>query len=265
MENKSKMGRIVGGLVIGGLLLGGSSLALAANTAANEGNTMGSKAGICAKMACNPRNLNGENMKSVLSSLVASNTITQAQADQIIARQQQLQAERQQKREQMKELTQAEREALREQNKTERVGLLTQLVKEGTITQEQADAIKSAVQEKRTALRQEKITTALNGLVEKKIITADQSTAILNKLAEMQNSRQAEMQKLKDMTAEQRREYMKEHKPINPMAELVSSGVLTQEQADQIQKELGHPNKAKEMQRGLKNGGSPRGQSNLTI
>lgn len=233
-------------------------MAVAANTATNEGSTMGSKAGICAKMACNPRNLNGASMQSVLSSLVASNTITQAQADQIIARQQKLQAERQQKKEQMKGLTQAERKALREQNKTERVGLLTQLVKEGTITQEQADAIKSAMQAKREALRQEKVTTALNGLVEKQAITSDQSTAILNKLAEMQNSRQAEMQKLKDMTAEQRREYMKEHKPANPLADLVSSGLLTQEQADQVLKALGHPDKDKGMHHGWKNGGSPR-------
>ena len=182
-------------------------------------------------------------MQSVLSNLVASNQITQAQADQIVARQQQLQTERQQLREQMRDMTPAERETLREQNRAEKVDLLTLLVKEGTITQEQADGIKTAMRDQQATRQQERLSTALSGLVEKNVISSEQSTAIVDKVTAMMNDRQAEMEKMRNMTGEERRQYMQENRPANPLAELVTSGVLTQEQADQVQTLLGHPGK----------------------
>ena len=239
MANQSKMGRIIGGLLIGGLLLGGTSLAMADSTAAWSGNANTGRAGWCGKMAPGPKSFNSETMQPILNSLVASNQLTQAQADQILARQQQLQTDRQQQREQMRDKTPAEREALREQKQAGRVNLLAQLVNEGVITQEQADAIQTAMQEQRKATQQERIASSLSGLVEKQVITTEQAAAVQNKLSEMQSARQAEMEKLRDMTPEQRRAYMKENRPANPLSELVTAGVLTQEQADQIHQAVG--------------------------
>jgi len=259
MGNQSKMGRIIGGLLIGGLLLGGTSLAMADSTAVSSGNAKAGPAGWCGKMAPGPKNFNSETMQSVLNSLVASNQLTQAQADQILARQQQLQTERQQQREQMKDKTQAEREAVREQKQASRVNLLTQLVSEGVITQEQVDAIQAAMQEQRKTAQQERIGSALSGLVEKQVINSEQATAIQNKLSEMQSARQAEMGKIRDMTPEQRREYMKDNRPADPLAELVAAGVLTQEQADQIHHAMGRSAPGNGM---LKGQGMHRGQGN---
>ena len=259
MGNQSKMGWIIGGLLIGGLLLGGTSLAMADSTAASSGNASPRAAGWCGKMAPGPKDFNNETMQSVLNSLVASNQLTQAQADQIMARQQQLQTERQQQREQMKDKTPAEREAVREQKQAGRVNLLAQLVNEGVITQEQVDAIQAARQEQRKTSQQERVGSALSGLVEKQVITNDQAAAVQNKLSEMQRDRQAEMEKLRDMTPEQRRAYMKENQPANPLADLVAAGVLTQEQADQIQKAMGPAASGKGMHRGQGNDGGQRG------
>lgn len=259
MGNQSKMGRIIGGLLIGGLLLGGTSLAMADGTTAWSGNANTGPSGWCGKMAPGPKNSDSGNMQSVLDSLVASNRLTQAQADQILARRQQLQTERQQQKQQMKDKTQAEREALREQKQPDRVNLLTQLVNEGVITQQQVEAIQAAMQEQRQTAQQERIGSVLNGLVEKQAITTEQAAAVQNKLSEMQSARQAEMDKLRDMTPEQRRAYMKENRPADPLSELVTAGVLTQEQADQIQQAMGPPAPGNGMHKGQ---GMHRGQGN---
>ncbi|MEQ8200872.1 MAG: hypothetical protein ABRQ24_05560 [Syntrophomonadaceae bacterium] len=268
MGKKSKMGRVIGGLLIGGLLLGGTSLALADSNATGSGIASTIKAGWCGKMAPGPRDFDGQTMQPVLNSLVASNQITQAQADQILARQQQLQTERQQQRDQRKDMTQAEREALREQNQASRIDLLTQLVNEGVITQEQADVIRDSMQQQRKAVRQGSISTALSGLVDKQIITTEQANAIQDKMGEMQNARQAEMEKLRGMTPEQRQAYMEENRPANPLAELVASGVLTQEQVNQIHQAIGPNAQGQGMHKGqgMRAGqGMLRGQGNTCI
>jgi len=255
MGSRIKMSRIIGGLLIGGLLLGGTSLAAADNTASSSAPVNEMRAGMFGKMGPGPCDFDGAGMQSVLNNLVASNQITQAQADQIIARQKQLQTERQQLREKMRDMTKAERETLRKQNRAEKVDLLTQLVTEGTITQEQADAIKTAMRDQRATRQQERLSAALNGLVEKNVISSEQSIAIVSKMTAMMNDRQAEMEKMRGMTAEQRRQYMKDNRPANPLAELVTSGVLTQEQADQVQTVLGHPGKGEGMHRGQRGPG----------
>ncbi len=254
MGSKIKMSRIIGGLLIGGLLLGGTSLAVADNSDSTSAPVSEIRAGMFGKMGHGARGLDGAGLQSVLTTLVASDQITQAQADQIVARQKQLQTERQQQREQMRDMTKAERETLREQNRAEKADLLTQLVTEGTITQEQADAIKNAMGDQRSTQQQERLSTALKGLVEKNVISSQQSTAIVNKMTAMMNDRKAEMEKMRDMTAEQRRQYKLENCPANPLAELVASGVLTQAQADQIQTALGHPGQGSSAGEGMHRG-----------
>jgi len=231
--------------MIGGLLLGGGGFALANTTDAGVNAQTNSANLICGPNMPGIRGMNSEMLQSILDSLVTNGTITQTQAEQIIAKEKQLAAEQQNMKGQMKNrgeniknVTQAEREAIRNQNKPERVDAFSQLVKEGTITQEQADAIKAAFQVKMAAQRQEQLNTALNGLVEKNVINSEQSAAILNRLTENQDNRKAQMEAVKDMTAEQRRAYLEANKPekFNPLAELVTAGTITQAQADEIAK-----------------------------
>lgn len=234
MGNNVTIKRFIGGLMIGGLLLGGSGFALAATTNAGAGTN--STTSISESRIPGVGGMNSELLQSVLDSLVSASTITQAQADQIVAKEKQLAAERENLKGQMKNMTQAEREANRDKIRPERVDMFSQLVKDGTTTQEQADAIQTAIHDKMAAQRQEQISTALNGLVEKNTINSEQSTAILDKLAEIQTNRQAQMAEVKDMTPDQRQAYFADNQPVknNPLAELVTAGIITQAQADQI-------------------------------
>lgn len=240
MGNKDTMKRFIGGLMIGGLLLGGGGFTLAVTTDASAGAPTTPISGTRMPGA---KGMDSEVLQSVLDSLVSAGTITQAQADQIAAKEKQLAPERQNMneqmnnmREKMKNMTQAERQAARDQNRPERVDIFTQLVNDGTITQAEADSIRAALQDKMAAGRQEQLSTALNGLVGKNIIDNEQSTAILDKLAEIQTVRQAQMEAVKDMTKEQRQAYFEANKPekANPLAELVAAGTITQAQADQL-------------------------------
>jgi|GEM_PF-1449954 len=245
MDNKDTMKRFIGGLMIGGLLLGGGGFALASTTDTGAGTATNAATSIGGPRVPGMKGLNSDLMLSVFDSMVSAGTINQTQADQIIAKEKDLVAEHESMKEKMnsmketiKNMTQAERDAYREQNKPARADAFTQLVNDGIITQAQAVSIRAAFEEKMAAQRQENLSTALNGLVEKNVINSDQSTAILNKLTENQSARQAQMDATKDMTKEQRQAYFEANKPeqVNPLAELVTAGTITQAQADEIAK-----------------------------
>lgn len=263
MGNKDTMKRFIGGLMIGALLLGGGGLALAATTDDSASVSSNSTSTIGGPRMPGMLGMNSEQLQSILGSLVSANTITQEQADQIMAKQKQLIADRQTMREQMKNIignmknmTQAERQAARDQTKPERVDIFTQLVNDGTITQAQVDSIRAAFQDKMAAERQEQLGTALNGLVDKNVINSEQSAAILKKLTEIHTERQAQMEATKDMTKEQRQAYFGANRPgkENPLAELVTSGTLTQAQADQVAQSIPLGGKGMGMHEGRGNG-----------
>jgi polyhydroxyalkanoate synthesis regulator phasin len=248
---------VLGGLLIGGMLLGGGSLALASNDNAT-GSQSGATTQVCGSEKFGGRGpVNSTEMQPVLDGLVTAGTLTQTQAEQIQSEIQQLDSERQTQRDQMQSMTQEERQAERDkmQNMTEeerqayfgqngpaKQDLFTTLVSEGILTQEQADAIRTAMQSKMQEQRQAQLNTALSTLVEKGNIDSAQSTAILDKLAEVQNTRQQEMAAMSKLTPEERQAQMQANKPerINPLADLVTAGTLTQAQADAVQQAIGH-------------------------
>ena len=70
------------------------------------------------------------------------------------------------------------------------------------------------------------------------------NTALTNlqaALKEEQTERQTEMEKVKAMTADERQAYFQENKPEQNscLADLVTAGTITQEQADAVQKAIG--------------------------
>jgi polyhydroxyalkanoate synthesis regulator phasin len=251
------MQKMLGGLLIGGMLLGGASLALAGND-----NPTGSQSG-AAKQYCEAEKpggrgpVNSAGMQPVLDSLVTAGTLIQAQAEQIQSEIQQRESERQAQRDKMQSMIQEERQAERdkiqnmteeerqayfEQNRPAKQDLFTTMVIEGTLTQEQADAIRTALQSKMQEQRQAQLSTALSGLVEKGSIDAAQSDDILDKLVEAQNTRQQERETMSQLTPEERRAQLEANKPehLNPLADLVTAGTLTQSQADEVQQVIGH-------------------------
>lgn len=120
---------------------------------------------------------------------------------------------------------------------------LEKAVSEGIITQAQADAIRQAVREQMDKQRQEQFQARLDGLVKQGSITKEQASAVVQQFASFKKERRAEMDKIKAMSPEERQELMKAKKAsrINPLKALVEAGTLTQQQADQIMKALHQP------------------------
>jgi hypothetical protein len=85
-----------------------------------------------------------KNIKSKLDTLVQAGTITQAVEDSVLASYNQLAAQKQAEMDKIKSMTQAERKAYFESKvKAQSQDPIADLVKAGTITQAQADAIKN--------------------------------------------------------------------------------------------------------------------------
>lgn len=242
MSKPTTMQKVLGGLAIGGMLLGGGSLALAGSD-----NPTGSQSGAAQRICGSEKHggmglENSTEMQSVLDGLVSADTLTQDQVDQLQSKIQQLDSERQAQRDKMQGMTQEECPAYFEQNRPAKQDLFTTLISEGTLTQEQAKAIRTAVQSKMQEQRQAQLSSALSSLVEKNSINTDQSNAILKKLAEVQNTSQQGMEAMSNLTPEERQAKMQANKPghVNPLADLVTAGTLTQAQADEVQQAIGH-------------------------
>jgi Tfp pilus assembly protein PilP len=192
----------------------------------------------------------GKDWSTELKELVAAGTITQSSADKIQTYIAEQQTAAKAEMDKVKSMTEAERKAYFESKKsdiTQKHDLLSTLVEKGIITQTEADTVKAAHQANRDAQRveqqaqqQENRISALNKLVESNVITAEQVTKINEFISTKQAAREAEMEKVKAMTQEERTAYLKNNveNKTNMLSQLVTDNVLTQEQADAIQKVL---------------------------
>ncbi len=247
MKKSSKLRKYLNTAMIGVILLGGSGIAIAqADDSTTTTQTEQSPTAIHGEKIPG-RGMAGEGLKTIVDELVAQGTITSAQAEAIQAKISQEETNRQAEMEKMKAMTETEREALRTADKSAkkeaRTDLLTQLVSDGTIAQEQADTIRTALQTKMETQRQAQLKTQYTNLVTKGIITSEQSTAIQTKLEAEKAARQAEMEKMKTMTETERKAYMEANQAnrTDTLKELVTDGTLTQTQADQVAKSMPGP------------------------
>lgn len=207
----------------------------------------------------------GQDWSNKLKELVAAGTINQATADKIQVYITEQEAARKAELEKLQGMTAEQRKAYMESKKTEAVkrqDLLSAVVEKGIITQQQADTIKAKFQADQQAKMQESIKTSLAQLVTNNTITADQSAKVLDYVTKQQAARAAEMEKVKAMTQAERDAYFKANPPTKNcnLAQLVTDKVLTQEQANAVQKALhlsggqkcGNPGMQRGMQKGMK-------------
>jgi competence protein ComGC len=157
----------------------------------------------------------GKAQSNPISSLVASGTITQEQADSI--------------KEAFKAAKPHRKESLNTGSITTSNDPLANLVTAGTITQEQADAIKTALQDTRPPKPPvSPLEDQLNNLVDNGTITEDPLETIMNSFLSL-------MQKPQEQTST---DTQNDSNATDPVANLVSSGTITQTQADAINSAL---------------------------
>lgn len=114
--------------------------------------------------------------------------------------------------------------------------LFTDLVKNNILTQEQANTIKSKLNELAQKARQQHLKDSLKALVDKGTLTQAQVDKILTKHDNFDKDRDALFDKVKNMTQEERRQYMQDNKvePQNLIDQLVTDGTITQDQANAL-------------------------------
>jgi polyhydroxyalkanoate synthesis regulator phasin len=171
-----------------------------------------------------------------LKTLVDKGTITQEQSDKILKSFADAAANRAAQAQKIENMTVKEARQYMQDNQGKTHNSLEQLVTDGVITHDQADAFKDAMAENAQKQNQQRISDGLKALVDKGTITQAQADKILAKLDTVQKDREALREKIKNMTAEERQQYMKNNqlKPENPISQLVTDGTITQEQADAL-------------------------------
>lgn len=213
------------------------------------------------------------NIKSKLDALVKAGTITQVVEDKVVTYFNQKDTDRKAEMDKVKAMTEADRKTYFDSKVKaagERTDLFADIVKSGTITQVEADAIKAALPQSqrgpgmmggrhengqkfdgvKSVDLQKDMKTKLDAIVKSGTITQateDQVIAYYNKMG---SDRKAEMDKIKAMTEADRKVYFEskvkgEGEKSGPLASLVKAGTLTQVQADAINKvfpehQMGH-------------------------
>jgi hypothetical protein len=218
-------------------------------------------------------------IKTKLDALVTAGTIAQSQEDKIIADYKAMETARITEMDQVKKMTEAERKTYFDSKVNDaRPDVLANLVTSGTITQAQSDAIKAALPVKgngpmgfggpggprgfggpggreannggkqpmniNPAAQQANMKAQLDTLVTSATITQSQEDQVIAFFNTKDAERTAEMTKIKSMTAAERKTYMESKvktERVDPLAELVKAGTLTQAQSDAIKNLLpGH-------------------------
>lgn len=243
MIGKNTIGKVVTALVLGGMVIANGSMAYAQGTSS----TKNYKASAVIEQAKGVRRgaaTNAQGIKTLLDGLVKSGTINQTQEDSIINYIQQNASAMKTQMEKVKAMTPSERQAYFQQNKTQtKTDFLADLITNGTITQDQANCIKTAMNANASKNANNKsktngFKTILDGYVTAGTITQDEETKIENFMQQKASDAKAQMEKLKSMTQAERQAYFKQNKTqkTDILSQLVSQGIITQTQADAMTK-----------------------------
>lgn len=198
-----------------------------------------------------------------LDTLVAAGTITQEQADKLLAlvktnseeqkakaeefknmteeERQALLEEQKTKAEEFKNLSEEERQALKDQQKEKKADLFSQAVDEGIITQAECDTIHQNIQEKAKQERQQNTQTKIDELVNQGTITNEQAASILENMSKKQEKPERDVSKsssIQNDNKDQKNSLVNRGERPAPFKDLVDDGTLTQEQADSVSKAM---------------------------
>lgn len=244
VNRKKLMSKILTAVIAGGVLFSSGTYVFAKSNAAKATGTNANTQ----QYRMNKKNP-VDNVKTKLDKLVTAGTITQDQETSIVNAMKQEQTDRQAEMDKVKNMTEAERKTYFESKKAEeKTDFLSKLVTAGTITQEQADAVKNVIHQgpggKMNGLNPDRLKAQLDKLVTAGTISQTEETNILKYMSDKQAERKAEMDKVKNMTEAERKAYFESKKTTektNFLSELVTAGIITQDKADAIKAAMPTP------------------------
>ncbi|MFU0824607.1 hypothetical protein [Clostridium sp.] len=217
-KKNNKKNNVLKGIAVGAVLLsmGLSSIAEVTYAVSREVNTPSISEGCCRKRE--HKNI----LKESLKELVKEGKLTQEKADNVLSY------------------------IKKNKDRREHRGLFDDMVKEGVITKEEAEAIREKNRDKRMLLRREEITKNLNELVKDNTITQEQADKFVEKLQKQDEEIKELHKKAKNMSPEQKKEYMKNAlKGKDIIDQMVKEGTITQKQAESMREVMPRPHKEK--------------------
>ena len=145
------------------------------------------------------------------------------------------------KTDELYKLTKEQKKQIKKQGK--KVSLLSELKKEGIITEAEAQMIRAKLRE----MKDERLGNGLQSLVDKGVLTAKDIDNIRSYMLKVREERKANMEKLKSMTPQERKEFFKESKKDRKdvIDKMVEDKVITKEQAKEIRKAIPELNKSR--------------------
>ncbi len=130
-----------------------------------------------------------------------------------------------------------------DKNQRKKGSLLRDLTHDGIITEAEAQAIKEKLKEMKDA----RLEGGLQGLVDKGVLTGKDIDNIRDYMVKAREEREAQMEKIRTMTPEEKKEYFenakKDRKDI--IEKMVEDKVITRQQAEEIKKAIPELNRSK--------------------
>lgn len=232
--------KMVYGLVIGCTTLALGGIAFADSEAPSPGGPMGMPS------REHHEKMMKQHMGDELKELVNQGKITQAQAEQVLAFFNLKDQERKADFDKMKNMSPEERHAFIEQHRPQHHDMANDLQANAGLSAEQAQAVAEALRppmppEPRDFIKQ--AGEKLNGLVSLNTITQEQAEQVLTFFKSKDEERQADFEKMKSMTPEERHAFMEQHKPQhhNMANDLQANAGLSEAQAKAVAEALRPP------------------------
>jgi uncharacterized protein YutE (UPF0331/DUF86 family) len=235
MEKKTLMKKIICGAMIGTMALSMTTAGFADDVSTEAVKAKGKQ--LRQEMKGEP-GFRGNGGVGILEKLVEAGIVPQEKADAMKTYMEAQAQERKATFESLKDLSQEERKAYFEAHKGERVDIYDQMVKSGILSEEQSTKIKTYLKENKEFGPKGKrdgkgFETVLDKLVEEGKLKETSSKAVQEYMKTQGEARKAEMEKIKDLSAEEKKAYFENNKKerVDILEKMVADGVISADEA----------------------------------